>query len=97
MRTYGPSRLPLLIRGWEYGGLATSQKVYGPNENFIIMKDSLHSPVLILRKPETVGVDDVLDTTKFGGLTCDIPSTVCGLKLFEKQNAATSQQEDDAI
>ncbi len=34
MRTYGPSRLPILIRGWEYGGLATSEKVYGSKEKF---------------------------------------------------------------
>jgi len=48
----GSSRLPLLIRGWEYKGLATS------------MEDGRNSPVFILHKPQSVGVNDLLDTIR---------------------------------
>ena len=77
MRTYGSSRLPLLIRGWEYMGLVTSKKVYGRNDVFNLMEDAPNSPVLILRKPQTVGVHELLDTSKFGGLSCDVKSKKC--------------------
>ncbi len=50
----------------------------GPKKNLKIKKVFAESPFLILRKPETVGVDDVLDTTKFGSLRCDRKSKICG-------------------
>ena len=34
MRMYGPSRLPVLIRGWEYVGLADSHKLYESKDSF---------------------------------------------------------------
>jgi hypothetical protein len=80
MRHYGSSRLPVLTRGWEYGALATSKKMYGPNEAFVIDEVESVSPVLILRKPQSVGVDEVLDTAKFGGLMCDSTSGQCSVK-----------------
>merc|ERR1712238_174918 len=68
-RHYGPSRFPILIRGWEYVGLATKYKIYGPKHDFFLQDVYSESPVIILQKPESVDLDDVLDITKFGGLT----------------------------
>ena len=79
-RYYGPSRLPLLVRGWEYVGLATSKKVFGRNEAFDISDVGGDSPVMILCKPQSVGANDVLDTTKFGGLKCDVTTKKCQLQ-----------------
>jgi len=79
-RLYGPSRLPLLVRGWEYVGLATSEGYYNPYDTFLIDKVCNESPVLILRKPKTVGPNALLDTSKFGGLACDVGSVTCVMK-----------------
>merc|ERR1712176_1581148 len=79
-RTYGPSRLPLLIRGWEYVGLATSEGHYDSHERFSIDKVCNESPVLVLRKPKTVSPDAVLDTSRFGGLLCNANGADCVMK-----------------
>eukprot|EP00581_Thalassiosira_minuscula_P028114 CAMPEP_0183751816 /NCGR_PEP_ID=MMETSP0739-20130205/1967_1 /TAXON_ID=385413 /ORGANISM="Thalassiosira miniscula, Strain CCMP1093" /LENGTH=175 /DNA_ID=CAMNT_0025988089 /DNA_START=9 /DNA_END=536 /DNA_ORIENTATION=- len=80
-RVYGAHRLPLLVRGWEYVGCVTSKKVYGPNDEFTFSEVSNDSPVLILRKPPSVEIDDVLDVTKFEGIGCDITNQKCGLNI----------------
>ena len=64
-------------------GCATSKKVYGPTEEFVLSEVASDSPVMILRKPRSVGVYDVLDTTKSGGLRCDAESKKCGLETSE--------------
>jgi len=79
-RIYGPARLPLLIRGWEYVGMATSNKMYGPEEAFMLSEVPKDSSVIILRKPESVHADDLLDSSKFGGLVCDIIIKRCGMQ-----------------
>lgn len=82
-RHYSSSRLPLLVRGWEYVGLATSKKVFRRNEPFVISDVGDDSPVLILCKPQSVGANDILDTTKFGGLKCDVTTMKCQLESSE--------------
>ena len=77
-RQYGPNRLPILIRGWYYEGLATSKKIYGPSDEFVISEVKDDSPVLILQKPSSVDKDEVLDISKFGGLKCNRNSCKCG-------------------
>merc|ERR1712086_453191 len=79
-RVYGPARLPILIRGWEYSGMATSDTMYGPEEGFMLSEVPKDSSVIILRKPESVHADDLLDSSKFGGLVCDIKSKRCGMQ-----------------
>jgi hypothetical protein len=80
MRVYGPSRLPVLIRGWEYVGVATPDKLYGSKDSFSLKSMDQNNNVIILRKPASVGIDEVLDTTKFGGLECDKSKIECKVK-----------------
>ena len=82
IRVYGPERLLLLIRGWEYVGLATPDKLYESKDPFSLTDTAKlgNSNVIILRKPASVGIDEVLDTTKFGGLECDKSTTECKVK-----------------
>ena len=54
-RLYGPARLPVLTHGWEYVGLATSEKAYKADETFALSDVKDKSPVLLLRKPESAG------------------------------------------
>lgn len=82
-REYGLYRLPVLIRGWEYRGVVTSKMVHGPKDTFKLWDVANDSPILVLRKPESVGVHDVLDTSKFGGFSCDTKSKTCG--IFSQQ------------
>ena len=80
-RTYGASRIGLLIRGWQYLGLATKTELYGAKDEFSIKEVAGGSPVMILRKPPTVDANAVLDTTKFGGLKCDFKSKKCNPEI----------------
>lgn len=86
-RSYGPARLPLLTKGWEYMGLTTSKQDYGAENEFNIVDVHDYSPVLILRKPSHTKVSlranddgfptwlDVLDTA-VDGLNCN-PDGTC--------------------
>lgn len=80
MRVYGPARLPLLTRGWEYYGLATGDKVFGPDEAFMLSEVPNNGSIVVLRKPQSVGADDLLDLKKFQGLKCDSSSKKCNVK-----------------
>jgi hypothetical protein len=50
-RIYGPARLPLLLRGWTYEGLATSTGILAPTIPFQLNRVSSGFPVFVLRKP----------------------------------------------
>jgi len=56
-RTYGPYRLPMLLKGFKYRGLVNLGKVYGPDDKFdlaIVQNDRPDwesQPVVILSKP----------------------------------------------
>lgn len=61
----------MLIRGWEYVRVATFDKFYKSKDYFWLRDVSQNINLIILRKPETVGVDEVLNPTMFGGFKCD--------------------------
>lgn len=58
-------------------GLATDDKVSGPEEAFLLLEGPINGSVVVLHKPPSVGVDDVLDPHKFRGLACDASSNRC--------------------
>lgn len=54
-----------------YVWLATFDKFYKSKDYFWLRDVSQNINLIILRKPETVGVDEVLNPTKFGEFKCD--------------------------
>ena len=71
----------MLIRGGrEYVGVATPDKLFKSKDSFSLRDVRESSNVIILRKPESVGADEVLDPTKVGGLECDKNKMECKFK-----------------
>ena len=78
-RVYGAHRLPLLLRGWQYLGLTTSDRMYAPSEEFSLNEVGDKSPVFILQKPASVDGKSLLDVSKFDRMHCDPDRKLCAV------------------
>lgn len=83
--------------------MATPDKLFKSKDSFSLRDVRESSNVIILRKPESVGADEVLDPTKVGGLECDkqngmqVQTMKCrrhlpSMRMEPKQKANTHEQ-----